>query len=112
LFSGGGAPHGRRDPHVTQPQTVVFGHTCRLVGEPGAVKGREEHVTAAVSGEDAAGAIASVRRRGEAEDQDTRVGGAEPGHGPAPINLIAEGRTLFLRDLLAPCDKARAGPTA
>src|SRR4029453_3333267 len=72
----------------------------------------EEPVAAAVTGEDPAGAVASVRRRRQSDDGDAGVGRAEPRDRPAPVVLVAERGALAPRPLLPPRDQARAGVAA
>ena len=42
---------------------------------------------------------AAVRAWGEAQNQDTRLGVAEGGHGESPVGLVTVGAALELRDL-------------
>jgi hypothetical protein len=93
-----------------EPQAVVARPRHGLVGEPGAVHRGEEPVARAVAGKDPAGAVAAVRRRREAEDQDARRGVAEARHGPAPVLLVSERGALLACNPLAPLDQPRAAP--
>ena len=45
--------------------------------------------------------------RGEADDEDSRVGVAEPGHRPAPVGLVAESSDFLAGDAFAPLDEPR-----
>src|ERR1700676_56083 len=52
-----------------QAQTVVAAHRSWLVSEAGFVQGGIEEIAGAITGEDAAGAIAPVRGRSKSENQ-------------------------------------------
>src|SRR5256714_81553 len=84
----------------------------RLVGKSAASERGEQEVARPVAGEDASRAVASVRRRGEAEDDRPRTRVAESRQWPSPVVLCGEGRARFARDLLPPRDEARAAPAA
>src|SRR5690606_24065163 len=68
---------------------------------------RKQEVAALIAGEHAAGAVAAVRRGGEADDQQPRVGRTDPRHGASPVLLVLECAALLARHLLAPCDESR-----
>ena len=71
----------------------------------------EEHLTrhaAAVAGEHATGAIATVRSRRQADQQQMGGRVAEPGNGPTPVDVVAETRHLGSRDALPPRHQAGA----
>ena len=70
-----------------------------------------EPLARAVAGEHPTGAVGAVRCGREADDDDVRARVAEPGHGPAPVVVVAERRSLLRGDLLAPRDQSWAGPT-
>ena len=72
---------------------------------------REQEVARSVAGEDAAGPVAAVGGRREAQQEDPRLRVTEARHGPAPVGLVAEARHLLAGDAFAPLDQARA-PTA
>ena len=78
---------------------------------PHAMQRREQEVARPVAGEDPAGAVAAVRRRRQADDQDPRPGIAEPGTGRPQYVWSANARDLLRRDLLAPCDEPGTGAT-
>src|SRR5260370_26848799 len=82
----------------------------RLVRVARAVEGAIEPIAGAVAGEDAAGAVAAVRRGRQSDDQQPRRRIAEPRHRASPVYLVLVGRPLVVRDLLAPRHKARAQP--
>src|SRR2546423_5375420 len=84
----------------------------RLVGKSAASERGEQEVARPVAGEDASRAVASVRRRGEAEDDRPRTRVAESRQWPSPVVLCGEGRARFARDLLPPRDEAWAAPAA
>src|SRR5258708_7968829 len=62
----------------------------RLIGEAGAVEGGEEEIAAAVAGKDAAGAVAAMSRRGEAENPDPCRRIPETGNRFPPIVVIVK----------------------
>src|ERR687895_409834 len=69
---------------------------------------REQPVARTVAGEDATGAVASVSRRREADDEHARLGIAVPGDRTSPVLVVAVGSPLRPGDGLAPVDEARA----
>ena len=85
LVGGRRAARGRRHVAVAQGEAVVARDRGRLVREAGAVQRGEEEVARPVAGEDAAGAVAAVRGRGQAHDQQARPRVAEAGHRLAPV---------------------------
>src|SRR5262245_63634752 len=72
----------------------------RLVGKPGGVQRLVQPVTAAVAGEDTAGAVAAVRGRRQADDQEPRPRVAEARHRPAPVFPVAVAFDLLACHLL------------
>src|SRR5262245_63454298 len=62
-------------------------------------------VAAGVAGEDAAGAVAAVRRRRQADDEQARARVAEAGHRLPPIRLSGERALPLAGDLLAAAPK-------
>ncbi len=109
LVGGRGAADGGGHKRAAQLEAVAGRDRLGLVREARAVEGGEQPVARAVPGEDAPGAVAAVRRGGEAEDVDPRRGVAEARHRPAPVLLLGVGGALLARDPLAPLDEARAG---
>src|SRR3954468_15720942 len=83
-----------------------------LVREAREVERGEQPVARAVAGEDAAGPVAAVRCRREAEDVELRARVAEARDRPAPVGLGGEGGALLARDLLAPGHEPRAAAAA
>src|SRR4029450_10503266 len=73
------------------------------------VQRREQPVAAAVSGEDAAGPVAAVRGRCEANDEQTRTRIAPTGDRTAPVRLIGERAAAIRGHLLPPGHQAWAG---
>ena len=71
--------------------------------------GREQPVARAVTGEDPAGAIAAVRRRGQAEQQDPCLLVTPARNRPAPVPLLLERAARLEGHPLAPAHQARAG---
>jgi hypothetical protein len=74
------------------------------------VERRPQEVARRVAGEDSPGPIPTVRRRGEANEQDARLRIAEPGERPTPVGLVTETGDLLAGDPLAPLDEARTAP--
>ena len=64
------APDRRSDPDAVQLQSVVGRRRRRLVGQTRPVQGGVEPVAAAVTGEHPAGAVGTVRRRRQPDDED------------------------------------------
>ena len=102
------AAHGGGDEAVAQHQAVAAPARDRPVRVAGAMERREQEIAGAVPGEHAARAVGAVRGRRQAEQQHARRGVAEAAHRAAPVGLVAEGRALLRRDLLAPGDEPRA----
>ena len=92
-------------------EAVVGAHRVGLIGQSGTMEGSEQPVAAAVTGEDAAGAVRPVRRWGQADKNDACFRIAEPGNRTPPVHLIGEGGTLLGGDPFPPLDKPRASPT-
>src|SRR5581483_7592134 len=67
-------------------------------------------VPGSVSGEDAAGPVAAVGRRGQAEHEEPGLRVPEPRHRPAPVLLVGEPRRPIPGHLLAPGHEPRAPP--
>src|SRR5215218_9497273 len=108
LVVGRGALDRGGDVAAAEGEAVVAGHRGRLVGEDGAVEAGEQPVAGAVAGEDAAGAVAAVGGRGQAEDEQAGRRVAEAGDRAAPVLLVAEGGPLLPGHLLAPGDQPGA----
>ena len=106
-----GAADAGADVAVGQAKAVVAASRGGLVGVAGAVQGGEEPVAGAVAGEDAAGAVAAVGRRRQADDEQPRPRVAEAGDGKAPVVLILVGGALLAGHLLAPGHQPRTGTT-
>src|SRR5918994_1319168 len=115
-FCGGGpvlrrgAPDGGGDPEPVEFESVFAVARDGSARKAGTVQRSEEEVARPVAGEEAAGPVRAVGRRGAAEDHDPRVRVAEARDGAPPVSLIAEGRTLLAGDLLAPLDEPRTAP--
>src|SRR5262245_54762483 len=60
-----------------------------------------------VAGEHAPGAVGAVRCRREADQQQPRLGVAEAGDRPAPVDLVTIRAPLLARDLLAEAPQTR-----
>jgi hypothetical protein len=79
-----------------------------LIGKAGLVEDGEEEVARPITGEYPARAVASVRRRREADDHDARLWIAEAGNRFRPVTLARIARWRMARRFLAPPDQARA----
>src|SRR5688572_4203340 len=66
------------------------------------MKSGEKEVSRAIAGEDAPGAIASMRRWRQPDDQEAGAGIAPARHRPPPILLVLETLDLHARHLAAP----------
>jgi len=75
------------------------------------VEGGEQEVPGPIAREDAAGAVAAVRRRGKPDDDDARGGYAPPGYRPGPVTLSGETPRRIVGGVLAVLDQARAQTT-
>src|SRR6185437_6190206 len=71
---------------------------------------REQPVTGPIAGEDPAGPVAAMRRRGEPEDAHAGVRIPEPGQRATPVRLARIRRAFHPRHLLAPLHQPRAPP--
>lgn len=83
-------------------------HRGGLIRKTRFVQRAKEPIATAVAGKHAAGAIAAVRRRRQADNQQPRLGIAEAGDGLAPIFIFGKAFHFFARHLLAPGDEPRA----
>ena len=110
LVGGRCAAHRGHHPGVQQPLPVAGRRAVRLGGQPAPVQGREQHVTAAVPGEDPAGPVAAVRRGRQAKDEDARLIAAPARDGPAPVRLGGMRPALDPGHLFPPGDQPGAGP--
>src|SRR5262249_43400006 len=90
---------------------VVAVDAQRLVRVARAVQRREQEVTRTVTGEHTAGAVPSVRRGCETDDQQAGAWVAEAGHRPRPGVPGTKARDLLHRTALAPFDEPRARAT-
>ena len=79
-----------------------------LVGEAGLVKGAVEPLAAAIAGEHPAGAVGSVRRRRQADDQEPCPRVAKVRHRPAPVVASEESLAFFTGDVAAILAQPRA----
>ncbi len=66
-----------------------------------------QEIARPVAGEDSPGPVAAVRRRGEPDDEDPRLGIAEAGQRTTPVRLVREARDLLAGDSFAPLDETR-----
>src|SRR6185503_9128364 len=93
---------------VDEAQPVPAGDRDRAVREPRAMQRGEEEVARAVAGEDAARAVAAVRGRSEAHDQQAGLRVAPARDRPAPVLLVPEATDLDARHGAAPGPQAAA----
>ena len=93
---------------VAELQSVIPADRVGLVGEPEAVQGLVQPVTAGVPREHPPGPVASVCGGGEPHDQKTGSMIPEPRHRSAPVGPVAELPLLLLRDQAAPGAEPRA----
>src|SRR6185437_5938716 len=100
------------DVTVSQTEAIVAMRGSGLIGEASAMQGGKQPIAGAIAGEDAAGAIAAMRRRSEAANQQPCFGIAKTRHRSAPVGFLAEGGTFLARHLLAPLHQARTGATS
>jgi hypothetical protein len=111
-FVGGrGAADGGGNICVREPHAVIARNAFRLRCEPSLEKRAIEKIAGAVAREHAAGAIASVRRGCESDDQQTGARVAKTRDRKAPVNPIAISASPDEGDLLAIFAKARAALT-
>ena len=99
------------DIGIFQDEPVIWMRRRGDVGKPGPVeRGHEEVARApnAIPGKDPPSSVGTVRRRGKAQNQDTRQRIAESRDGLPPIFLIPIRRALLDRNALA----VRAQPGA
>jgi hypothetical protein len=83
LVAGRSAVDDGADPDAAEAEAILKVCGVGLVGEAGVMKDRIEEVAGAVAGEDAAGTVAAVGSRSEAEGQDASPGSPKPGTGRA-----------------------------
>ena len=101
----------RCDVDAAELGPVVSGYGDWARCEAGPVEGGEQEVTGPIAREDAAGAVAAVRRRGKPDDDDARGGYAPPGYRPGPVTLSGETPRRIVGGVLAVLDQARAQTT-
>ena len=97
---------------IAQPEAVGLRDRGGLIRESVPVEGPKQPLAAPISREDAASPIASVGRRGKADDEEPGAGISEAGDGPPPVLPIPERGPLRSGDLLAVSDQARAAAAA
>jgi len=98
------AADGGDDVRILQDESIVWMRRCADVGKARPVeRGHEEIARAAdaISREDSAGAIGTVRGRGQAKYQHTRTRIAKAGNWLPPIFLISIRRAFLDRHALA-----------
>jgi hypothetical protein len=68
-------------------QSIISALRCCDVRKARAVQGRHQEIAGAVSREDSARAIGSMRSRSKPDQQQSRVRIAETGHGQSPVRV-------------------------
>ena len=76
-----------QDVCVREMQTIIGSLRRRDIRKPGPMQRRHQEIAGAVSGEDSACAIGSVRSRCKPDQQQSRVRIAETGHGQSPVRV-------------------------
>src|SRR5262249_29654564 len=79
------ASAGSGDVRASQLQAVIALHRCRLIREAGLVQCGIQEIARAVTGEDAAGSISTMRRRSQPQDEQLCLRIAKARHWLAPI---------------------------
>ena len=97
---------------IAQPEAVGLRDGGGLIRESVPVEGAKQPVAAPISREDAASPIASVGRRGKADDEEPGARISEAGDGPPPVLPIPERGPLRSGDLLAVSYQAGAAAAA
>jgi hypothetical protein len=105
------APNRGGNVTIREFQSVISPNRVRLIGESGGVKGSVEPVAAAIPGKYSAGPISPVRRRRQADYQQTRLGVAKAGEWLRPIGFTQVPLRRIARHLLAPAHQPRAFAT-
>ncbi len=102
------AAHRGRDQRAAKLEAIPRPDRLGTAREPRRVQGAEEEIARLVSREHASGAVASVRRGGEADEEDPGAGIAEGRERPRPVPLPPEAERRMPRGLFPPRDQARA----
>src|SRR5206468_9486311 len=95
LVAGRRAARRRRDVALPELESVAAADRQGLAREPVPVKGLVQPIAARIAREDPSGPIPAVSGRRQADDEQSRAGIAEPGHGSSPVLLVAEGSALL-----------------
>jgi hypothetical protein len=101
------APAGRRDERSGKTQAIAGADGLRAVGEAGGEQGPKEKVSRFVAGEDAAGAVSSVGRRRQTNQENPRGRVAERWKRTGPIRFAAKSARRMTGRGLAPGNQAR-----
>lgn len=105
-----GALDRRSQPRAEELEPVSRSNRFRPVRESDRVERAEEKVPRLVTGENAAGPVAPVRRRREADDQEMGARVSEGGQRTAPVGLAPEAPRRSAGRFLSPRDET--GTTA
>src|SRR6266478_47445 len=95
------AANSGRNVSIVELQAVVAVEGSWLVREAGLEKRLIEKISRAVTGEDSAGAVGAVRRRGQPENQQHGFRIAETRYGLAPVCPLAIRAPFFARYFFA-----------
>jgi hypothetical protein len=96
------------DKAIAQLQAIVAVYGRGLTSKTMRVQGPVEPFAATVAGKSAAGAVATMRRRRQADDEEARLRISKTRHWFAPIGLTAKTPHLLHCHLLQIGDQARA----
>src|SRR5258706_4314887 len=107
---GWGAAAGGRDERPDELEPVARPAGPGLAGEARLEEGAEKEVARLVAREHPPGAVAAVRRRRKADDEDPGARISKGRKRPGPVRLATEAARGILRRELAPGHQPRAAP--
>ncbi len=99
---------GGRNIGVTKAQAIVLLSAGRLSTKSKPVEGAEKKVSTPVTREHSTGAIGSVGRRCQPQDQQVSRSGSERGDGFSPVGPVQKCASLFSSYLLTVLDQTWA----
>src|SRR2546422_1040454 len=108
LVAGRGAARRRDDVAIGEREAIIARRRSRLAGEPVAMQRLVQPITARVSREHAPGAVRSVRRRCEPDDEQPRIRIAEARDRRPPVLPVAKLPFLVSGDAAAIGPQPRA----
>ena len=97
---------GGRNIGVTKAQAIVLLSAGRLSTKSKPVEGAEKKVSAPVTREHSTGAVGSVGRRCQPQDQQMSRSGSERGNGFSPVGPVQKCASFFSRYLLTVLNQA------